>query len=184
MSKMYLWSKEVKEVYLWSKKIWASDPSEAILAAINAENKTYLDTVVASWELMKILVSNTKCTDAFIAKNTLLQSYVSQMWNTVTTSSLFSMVWNTYWDDSWSNWVTNAATANSITFFSWWYYSSSSNTWWMKHRDWTYAVQYWKKWWQRPTNVTTSNVEWVSFVWATFWQNWDWYCAYATYKVA
>lgn len=160
-------------------------PEARILAAINAQDMTELTAITKDATLMKVLISSTPCTDAFIAKNTTLQNatLIANMWSTVTGSSLFSLVGNTYWDDSWSNWVTNAKTANSITFFSWGYYSSSSTYWLMYHRTWALAKQG-NKGWQRPQKVTASNVEWVSFVWATFWQSWDGYCAYATYKIA
>ena len=160
-------------------------PETRILTAIQNANMTELTAITKDASLMKVLIWSTKCTDAFIAQNTTLQNatLIANMWSTVTWSSLFSLVGNTYWDDSWSNWVTNAATANSITFFSWGYYSSTSTYWLMYHRTWALAKQG-NKGWQRPKSVTASNVEWVSFVWATFWQSWDGYCAYATYKIA
>lgn len=169
-------------------------PETRILTAIQNADMTELTAITKDTTLMKVLIWSTACTNAFIAQNTTLQNatLIANMWSTVTWSSLFSKVGNAWYDDTFTWAVNNAATAKSIVFFTWGYYSSSSNYWWMKHKDGTVA-KIWKKGWQRPSSVTASNVEWVSFTWATFWQcwsatstttSWDWYIAVAVYKIA
>ena len=111
--------------------------------------------------------------------NAELQAQVVNLYNTVVNnSSYFTQKTRTYAD-----WVTSlnssCTTANSIVFMAWWYYSSTSSYTNMWHPNGVQATS--KNTVRRPTSVSASNVNWVSFTNCTFTETSNWYAAIAVY---
>jgi len=111
--------------------------------------------------------------------NAELQAQVVNLYNTVVNnSSYFTQSTRTYQD-----WVTSlnnsTKVANAIVFMAWWYYSSTSSYTNMWHPNGVQAAS--KNTVRRPTSVSASNVNWVSFTNCTFTETSDWYAAIAVY---
>lgn len=111
--------------------------------------------------------------------NAELQAQVVNLYNTVVNnSSYFTQSVRTYQD--WVASLNNSTkVANAIVFMAWWYYSSTSSYTNMWHSNGVQAAS--KNTVRRPTSVSESNVNWVSFTNCTFTETSDWYAAIAVY---
>ena len=151
--------------------------------AVNYIITNYFSTITTSSITLKSFISSKVAVAALTTStnNTTLQSNVTALYNLVTGDSTnFTQITRTY-QDSVANLNNSTKVSNSIVFVATGYYSSSSGRTIVWHANGVQAKSAGKTY--RPTSVTASNCDAVSFKNCTFTESSNGYAAIAVYQV-
>ena len=151
--------------------------------AVNYIITNYFSTITTSSITLKSFISSKVAVAALTTStnNSKLQSNVTALYNLVTGDSTnFKQITRTY-QDGVANLNNSTKVANSIVFVATGYYSSSSGRTIVWHANGVQAKNAGKTY--RPTSVTASNCDAVSFKNCTFTESSNGYAAIAVYQV-
>lgn len=157
--------------------------NDATAMGVIASNSTIMATFYADPAILNWIVKSSVAISAITAdstSNAILQNNAYTIYNTVTGSSTYFTQKTRTYADGVSSLNSSCTTANCIVMAALGYYSSTSQYSKMTHANWVVAAN--RNNVYRPTSVSASNCNGISFTNCTFTETNDGYAAIAVYQ--